>query len=359
MTPAVAGVRRIELPRYLRVVEDGGGLVDPLRVLIGEVGLHRPLVVSGATRSAAVAGDLARALGLRHATIGDNSRARVGSLAAELSEHDHDGIVALGGGRPIDVAKAACQVADLSVVVVPTQLTADGIASPIAVIGDAAVGDDPAIHSSERARLPVAVLADLNLLAAAPPGATRAGFGDLIANRTALADWRIAAAHGHDELDDFAALLADAAYRLVEGVDLADLRSGEITTEFARRLLEGLVMSGIAMEAAGSSRPCSGAEHLISHALDRLAPGTAAHGEQVAFGTLLVTHLQGDDWTPVRRLLIDSGLDAAAAGFGLPTDLLTQVVRAAPATRPARFTVLDTIDLDSPALAEAIDTVRA
>ena len=50
------------------------------------------------------------------------------------------------------------------------------------------------------------------------------------------------------------------------------------------------------MEIAGSSRPCSGAEHLISHALDDLRPGTAHHGEQVAFGALVTTRLQGEDW---------------------------------------------------------------
>ena len=72
------------------------------------------------------------------------------------------------------------------------------------------------------------------------------------------------------------------------------------------------------MEIAGSSRPCSGSEHLISHALDSLHPGTAQHGEQVAFGALLATHLQGGDWRGLRDFMRAAGLQDAAAGFGLP-----------------------------------------
>ena len=62
------------------------------------------------------------------------------------------------------------------------------------------------------------------------------------------------------------------------------------------------------MEIAGSSRPCSGAEHLISHALDALHPGTAQHGEQVAFGALVATRLQGGDWGALREFMLSAGM---------------------------------------------------
>ena len=101
------------------------------------------------------------------------------------------------------------------------------------------------------------------------------------------------------------------------------------------------------MEVAGSSRPCSGSEHLISHAIDRLHPGTAAHGEQVAFGTLVCTRLQGEDWRAAKSALIDAGMRDAVTGFGLTEDQLVAAVRAAPSTRPGRYTVLDEADLSA------------
>ena len=94
------------------------------------------------------------------------------------------------------------------------------------------------------------------------------------------------------------------------------------------------------MEIAGSSRPCSGAEHLISHALDALHPGTAQHGEQVAFGALVATRLQGGDWGALRAFMLSAGMAGPAAGFGLGEQELVAAVRAAPSMRPDRYTIL-------------------
>ena len=77
------------------------------------------------------------------------------------------------------------------------------------------------------------------------------------------------------------------------------------------------MLSGLAMEIAGSSRPCSGSEHLISHAIDQLYPGTARHGEQVAFGALLCSRFQGEDWPALKRLMASAGMERAVSGFGL------------------------------------------
>jgi glycerol-1-phosphate dehydrogenase [NAD(P)+] len=142
---------------------------------------------------------------------------------------------------------------------------------------------------------------------------------------------------------------------LIEGLDLTPLGRGELTIELARRLLDGLVLSGLAMEIAGSSRPCSGSEHLISHALDRLEPGTATHGEQVAFGTLVATQLQGGDVDAVREIITAVGMKGALSGFGLGAERLSEIVAYAPATRPGRFTVLDR---DRPSGADLRDLIQ-
>lgn len=331
----IASSRQIELPQFLRSVEGSDALSAELAEVLDALECRSPLLVSGASRSAAVCNELAIAGAVRE-TVEDNSRAEVERIGA-IASRGHDALIAIGGGRPIDVAKAAALVAGLPVVVVPTQLSADGIASPISVISESAGGQ----VVSERSALPVAVLADLETLASAPIGFARAGVGDLLGNGSALVDWRIAADAGEESVDDFAALLSSCALLLIDGLDLSPLGAGELTIELARRLLDGLVLSGLAMEIAGSSRPCSGSEHLISHALDRLQPGTASHGEQVAFGTLVATKLQGGDVAAVRASIEAVGMSGALSGFGLAPDQLAEIVAHAPATRPGRYTVLD------------------
>jgi glycerol-1-phosphate dehydrogenase [NAD(P)+] len=349
LVAAITSGRQIDLPHFLRTVEGVDKLAAELVGVLDAVESGAPLFVSGSSQSAAVCSDIAA----RHSReiVADNTRSEVARIAA-LLQRDHDAVVAVGGGRPIDVAKSAALVAGVPVIVVPTQLSADGIASPISVIRE-----DVGEVVSERSALPVAVIADLETLASAPIAFARAGAGDLLGNRTALVDWKLAAEADEDTVDDFAALLSSCAHLLIEGLDLSPLAKGQLPIELARRLLDGLVLSGLAMEIAGSSRPCSGSEHLISHALDQLEPGTAAHGEQVAFGTLVATVLQGGSVHAVRELVSATGMSGALNGFGLPTDRLIEIVRFAPATRPGRFTVLDASRPDGAALRAAIEKV--
>jgi glycerol-1-phosphate dehydrogenase [NAD(P)+] len=335
LVEALAVQRQIELPRFLRSVSGTEELSAELAHVLGALGATCPLLVSGSSQSVAVCNDL-RTPGATRTTVEDNTRSEVTRTAALAAECTADAIVAVGGGRPVDVAKAAALTAALPVIVIPTQLSTDGIASPIAVIAESSTD-----VVSERSALPVAVIADLSTICAAPIAFARAGVGDLLSNRTALVDWQLAEEAGKETVDDFAALLASSAQLLIEGSSLDELARGTLGEDLARRLLDGLVLSGLAMEIAGSSRPCSGSEHLISHSLDALEPGTASHGEQVAFGTLVATALQGGDVDAVRQRLTSAGLTAALTGFGLPPARLAEVVAYAPATRPGRYTVLD------------------
>jgi len=66
---------------------------------------------------------------------------------------------------------------------------------------------------------------------------------------------------------------------------------------------KGARLSGVAMSIAGSSRPASGGEHKFSHALDRLAPGKALHGESCGIGTIISMYLHGGDWRGIRTSL--------------------------------------------------------
>jgi glycerol-1-phosphate dehydrogenase [NAD(P)+] len=348
--------RYIELPRYLRAVHGRAELVHLLHEVTGALGFERAGLVSGATHTAVLGAELAQALpavSREPVHIEANTRAEVERVAGSGAVQA-DVVVAVGGGKTIDVAKSVCDAADLPLIVVPTQLTADGIASPVSVIR----GPDGRLHSGH-GRLPIAVIVDLDVVAAAPPERTRAGLGDLLANYSALADWELAAAAGAQEVDDFAALLARSAGDLVYGAPPAGLAAGRPEVDFLHRLLRGLVLSGLAMEIAGSSRPCSGSEHLISHALDSLHPGTAQHGEQVAFGSLVATHLQGGDWRRLREFMQAAGMNGAVSGFGLPGEELVAAVRAAPSMRPERHTVLSEPVSTEDTIATAVRDVLA
>jgi glycerol-1-phosphate dehydrogenase [NAD(P)+] len=107
-------------------------------------------------------------------------------------------------------------------------------------------------------------------------------------------------------------------------------------------VVKALVSSGVAMSIAGSSRPASGAEHLFSHQLDRLAPGTALHGHQVGIGSIVTAYLQdGDrgDWHNVRDALESIGAPTTASEIGIDDETVIEALATAHEIRD-RYTIL-------------------
>jgi glycerol-1-phosphate dehydrogenase [NAD(P)+] len=105
-------------------------------------------------------------------------------------------------------------------------------------------------------------------------------------------------------------------------------------------------LSGLAMICAGTSRPASGGEHEISHAIDEVFGGRAMHGAQVAFGCIISAALYGQDTDAFRARLRRLGLPQHPADMGLSEDDVVKVLLAAPDTRPGRFTIVEDADLD-------------
>jgi len=95
------------------------------------------------------------------------------------------------------------------------------------------------------------------------------------------------------------------------------------------------------MSIAGSSRPCSGSEHLFSHALDQLAPKPALHGEQCGVGTIMMARLHNINWRQIRDTLKRVDAPTTAEDLGVePEHVIEALVRAAE-IRPDRYTILD------------------
>src|SRR3989337_666649 len=87
--------------------------------------------------------------------------------------------------------------------------------------------------------------------------------------------------------------------------------------EGLRVLLEALISCGVAMSIAGSSRPCSGSEHLFSHALDMIDCPHAMHGEQCGIGSIAITYLYGANWKRIRDTLKRIGAPTNASELGV------------------------------------------
>jgi glycerol-1-phosphate dehydrogenase [NAD(P)+] len=252
-----------------------------------------------------------------------------------------DAVIAIGGGRCIDVAKLAAVRAGLTIIAVPTQLSHDGICSPVAV-----VPNEEAKSESVGAIPPRMVYISVPTLAGAPAASVRAGLGDLIANPLALRDWALASERGLDEIDQRAWDLSVESYQLIKRhLDTDPVDAGK-DPAFLRELADALVLSGMAMTYVGTSRPASGAEHEISHALDEIHGGRALHGAQVAFGCIFSVALYGEDTDAFRNQLRRIGLPQHPADLGLSEDEIVALVLAAPDTRPGRFTILEDADLD-------------
>lgn len=239
--------------------------------------------------------------------------------------------VGAGGGSVIDVAKLAAFDHGPDFISVPTSASHDGICSGRASIKET--------HGSvsKTAKPPIAIVADTGVISKAPYPMLAAGCADVISNLTAVLDWQLAHRLKAEEYSTFAAVLAKSAADLVlDNVDV--IRPG--IEEAAWVATKSLIVSGVSMAVAGSSRPASGAEHLFSHALDRVAPGKAMHGQQVGVGTIVMMHLHGGDWKRVRDALAAIGAPTNATDLGIPRKAILAALTTCHSLRPDRYTIL-------------------
>jgi glycerol-1-phosphate dehydrogenase [NAD(P)+] len=287
---------------------------------------------------------LSRSLDGAHAPADPASpdQAWASELGAIARDEGADAIVAIGGGRRLDIAKLAAARAGLVNVAIPTQLSHDGICSPVAV-----VPNETGRAESIGAAPPRAVIIPLTILANAPVATIAAGLGDLLANPLALRDWALAAERGLEDIDERAWDLSKESFEAVEDFLDQDPAVSEKDPAFLKHLADALVLSGMSMICSGTSRPASGGEHEISHAIDELHGGRALHGAQVAFGGIISIALYGDNVAPYIERLEKLGLPAHPSDLGFDEDAMVEVILAAPDTRPGRFTILEDSELDA------------
>lgn len=270
--------------------------------------------------------------------VNSASVAEAEQLAARIRAQSFDAIVGIGGGRTLDVAKWVGTRLGVPTVAVATSLAHDGVTSPVSVL------EYMGRKGSYGVQIPLAVVVDTEFVREGDPRSTRAGIGDLLSNLSAIADWELAALKRGEPKDGLAITMArTAADSVLHSAEPVDSES------FLGDLAESLVLSGLAMAVAGTSRPCSGACHEISHALDELDPDRSTlHGEQVAVGALYATFLRGDEhlFDQLGGALARFGLGRSPADLGITDAEFVRAVILAPSTRPERFTVLEDLAQD-------------
>ncbi len=253
------------------------------------------------------------------------------TIREHLTQCSCEAVLGIGGGTVIDVAKISASQMNKPFISIPTAASHDGIASSRASVKGL---EKP---TSIATSAPLAILADTDVILQSPYKLTAAGCGDIISKYTAVYDWELGHRSTQEYYGEYSANLALMSARLV----MKNAGTIAQNTEVGLRIvLEALISCGVAMSIAGSSRPCSGAEHMFSHALDTLVPIPALHGEQCGVGSILIAYLQQRKWKQLRKTLQVIGAPITAHEMGIKDRYIIEALLQAHKIRPGRFTIL-------------------
>lgn len=294
------------------------------------------LIVTGPT-TGALAANLVRAsladkkYDVQQVEIGPATQANLVKVEEVAKDVRASFLLGVGGGSKIDLAKLASVNLKIPFLSVPTSASHDGIASPRASIKDG--GNSLSLNAS----VPLGVIADTALIVKAPYRLLASGCADVISNTTAILDWQLARRLRSEDFSSSAANLAKyAAESIIENA--AGVKPN--LEESVWLAIRPIIISGISMAVAGSSRPTSGSEHMFSHLLDKIAPGKALHGEQCGVGSIMMMYLHGGDWQRIGNALQMIGAPTTAKELGVSDGQLIEALVHAHEIRKDRYTIL-------------------
>jgi len=257
-------------------------------------------------------------------------------------------VVGIGGGRVLDVAKAVAEISGKPFISIPTVASHDGIASPMTSVrkGGRAY--------SRKAVMPTEIIADMAIISKAPRRYILSGCGDLVAKYSAVRDWWLGYREKGEYYGRYAAHLAYLS-------SIITMRSAQLigrgSMEGTRTVVEALISAGVAMGIAGSSRPCSGSEHLIAHALEYMMDNPPLHGERCGVATVFTSYLHGANWRRVRDALKTMGAPSSLKELNIDEELFAEAVIKAPSLRTERYTILHKLQLEKNRIKKIIDEI--
>ncbi|WP_306569065.1 sn-glycerol-1-phosphate dehydrogenase [Faecalispora jeddahensis] len=193
-------------------------------------------------------------------------------------------LIAVGSGTIHDITRYCAHDRGILFISCPTAATVDGFCSTVSAM------TWYGFKKTLPGVAPALVLADLNVICKAPAYLALSGVGDILGKYTALADWKISSAVSGEF---FCPQIESMTRKAVQAVYQSARRLADRNEEAYEELTYGLLLSGLAMQLMGNSRPASGAEHHISHLIEMEPDGlgvhsNALHGEKVGAATLLV-----------------------------------------------------------------------
>jgi glycerol-1-phosphate dehydrogenase [NAD(P)+] len=342
----------MQLPREVIV---GKGTLTRVTEVVQRLDLSGSALIIAGPKSCEIAGkkvrDLLEQAGMNVDTLLVKTVTTKDILMVEerIKEWKPRVLIGVGGGTKIDAAKLSASRQGIPFISVPTTLSHDGIASPLASVKGL---DKP---YSIMAQAPLAIIADTDIIAQAPWRSVISGCGDAIAKFTAVKDWKLAHKEKNEYYGEYSASLALMSAKLV--IQNAKLiQPGN--DEGLRVLLEALISCGVAMSIAGSSRPCSGAEHLFSHALDMGNCPHAMHGEQCGVGSVLAAYLHRANWKRIRDTLKQIGAPTTARELGVKDEDVVKALEMAATIRPERYTILHKLNLNREACEKVAKITR-
>ncbi len=195
-------------------------------------------------------------------------------------------LIAFGGGSIIDIVKYAGNNLDIPYITIPSALSNDAIYSPVARL----------IYEGKKrsygVKPPMGIIVDLDIVRNSPEILLLAGVADLISNLSAIKDWALSNRETNESINELSYMLAKEAAVSILKYKKKDIRNDDFLADLSR----GLITSGLSMILSGDTRGTSGAEHMISHAIDEYFPEKSTiHGIQVAWGHLQVEKFRGVD----------------------------------------------------------------
>lgn len=221
------------------------------------------------------------------------------------SMEEIDCLVAVGSGTIHDLTRYCAFKKNIPFISVPTAASVDGYVSTVAAMSW------NGMKKSMIAVSPILVIADSCILANAPMRLTASGVGDLLGKYTALVDWKIAhLLTGEYICPKICEMEYNALHELRDSLEgLEDKR-----IDAYEKLMYGLLLSGLAMQMTGNSRPASGAEHHMAHFWEMAVIHNelaAYHGEKVGVGLILTSEIyhQAAEFLKKGKFLIKPHVD--------------------------------------------------
>lgn len=324
--------REISIPYVLKIYK---GLRNEVGEILKDIGISNVTIFYGEGIQKLFGEDIEKSIKDKDIMIEEiyegksNKIEDIYDIAFKIKQSDV--ILGIGGGKVIDISKYVGYIRKIPVITFPTAPSNDSICSPLCSL--IIEGKRTTVPS----KIPFGVISDTDILSSAPESFIYSGIGDIISKITAIYDLDFEEKKKKIIHDDFARMVAEKSIDSLLYYKVDSIRD----EEFLGKLVDSLIMSGIAMEIEGDSAPASGSEHLISHALDKILPNPHLHGIQVGIATYIVAQVQNNP----RKNVVNEVLEnigffnyVKKEKFNLNAWLLA--IDNAPYIKPHRFTTI-------------------